>query len=141
MTVLLGFQDQKFSRNEISFFQGHDSMVSRNQPRSIVASRAKVAPFALCLLDGMAPKPLSPAQALWLFCESAGFVIVMDGVFIEVVIFWCGVLVTIWCTVSFQYIVVIPNVLQVRELWFQFVKHCLIVFFLLLQPIVQMSKF
>ena len=121
MTVLLGFQDQKFSRNEISFFQGHDSMVSRNQPRSIVASRAKVAPFALCLLDGMAPKPLSPAQTLWLFCESAGFVIVMDGVFIEVVIFWCGVLVTIWCTVPFQNFVVIPDMLQVCELWFQIV--------------------
>ena len=34
-----------------------------------------------------APKPLLPAQALWLFCESAGFVIVVDSVFIEVVIF------------------------------------------------------
>ena len=95
MTVLLGFQDQKFSRNEISFFQGHDSMVSRNQPRSIVASRAKVAPFALCLLDGMAPKPLSPAQALWLFFESAGFVIVVGTVFIVVVIFWYDMLVII----------------------------------------------
>ena len=33
-------------------------MVFRNQPRSIVASRAKVAPFALCLLGSSAPKPL-----------------------------------------------------------------------------------
>lgn len=61
----------------------------------IVASRAKVAPFALCLLDGMAPKPLSPAQALWLFCESAGFVIVVGTVFIVVVIFWYDMLVII----------------------------------------------
>ena len=88
-------------------------MLSRKPPWSIVASRAKVAPFALCLLDGMAPKPLLPAQTLWLFCESAGFVIVMGGVFIEVVIFWYDMLVTIWCAVSFKYIVVIPNVLQV----------------------------
>lgn len=102
-----------FSRNEISFFQGHDSMVSRNQPWSIVASRAKVAPFALCLLDGTAPKPLLPAQALWFLCESAGFVIVMGSVLIAVVIFWYDMLVTIWCAVSFKYIVVIPNVLQV----------------------------
>ena len=121
MTILLGFQGQKFSRNEISFFQEHNSMLSRKPPWSIVASRAKVAPFALCLLDGTAPKPLLPAQALWLFCESAGFVIVMDGVFIEVVIFWCGVLVTIWCTVPFQNFVVIPDMLQVCELWFQIV--------------------
>ena len=65
MTVLLGFQNQKFSRNEISFFQGHDSIVSRNQPRSIVASRAKVAPFALCLLDGMRPQtPFTSANAV-----------------------------------------------------------------------------
>ena len=123
MTVLLGFLDQKFSRNEISFSGEHGSMVSRNEPRSIVASRAKVAPFALCLLDGMAPKPLSPAQALWLFCESAGFVIVMSGVFIEVVIFWYDMLATIWCTVPFQYFVVIPNVLQVCELRFQFIER------------------
>ena len=88
-------------------------MLSRKPPWSIVASRAKVAPFALCLLDGMAPKPLSPAQALWLFCESAGFVIVVGTVFIVVVIFWYDMLVTIWCAVSFKYIVVIPNVLQV----------------------------
>ena len=88
-------------------------MVSRNQPRSIVASRAKVAPFALCLLGSVLPKPLLPAQALWLFCESAGFVIVMGSVFIEVVILWYDMLVTIWRAVSFQYIVVIPNVLQV----------------------------
>ena len=121
MTVLLGFQDQKFSRNEISFFQGHDSMVSRNQPWSIVASRANVALFALCLLDGMAPKPLLPAQTLWLFCGSAGFVIVMDGVFIGVVIFWYDMLVTVWCAVPFQNFVVIPDVLQVCELWFQLV--------------------
>lgn len=87
----------------------------------IVASRAKVAPFALCLLGSVLPKPLLPAQALWLYCESAGFVIVMDGVFIEVVIFWCGVLVTIWCTVPFQNFVVIPDMLQVCELWFQLV--------------------
>ena len=107
----------------------------------IVASRAKVAPFALCLLDGMAPKPLSPAQTLWLFCESAGFVIVMDGVFIEVVIFWCGVLVTIWCTVSFQYIVVVPDVLEVSQLRLQLVERCLIVFFPLLQLIVLRRQF
>ena len=88
-------------------------MFSRNQPRSIVASRAKVAPFALCLLGSSIPKPLLPAQALWFLCESAGFVIVMDGVFIGVVIFWYDMLVTIWCAVSFKYIVVIPNVLQV----------------------------
>ena len=37
----------------------------------------------------------------------------MDGVFIGVVIFWYDMLVTIWCAVSFKYIVVIPNVLQV----------------------------
>ena len=86
-------------------------MLSRKQPWSIVASRAKVAPFALCLLDGTAPKPLLPAQALWLLCESAGFVIMMGGVFIAVVIFWYDMLVTIWCAVSFKYIVVIPNVL------------------------------
>ena len=103
-------------------------MFSRNQPRSIVASRAKVAPFALCLLGhsrGLparfslkmihriifrALKSLLPAQALWLFCESAGFVIMMDGVFIAVVIFWYGMLVTIWCAVPFQNFVVIPNV-------------------------------
>ena len=60
----------------------------------------------------------------------------MGSVFIEVVILWYDMLVTIWRAVSFQYIVVIPNVLQVRELWFQFVKHCLIVFFLLFQPVV-----
>ena len=88
-------------------------MVSRNQPRSIVASRAKVAPFALCLLGSSVPKPLLPAQALWLFCGSAGFVIVMDGVFIGVVIFWYDMLVTVWCAVPFQNFVVIPNMLQV----------------------------
>ena len=121
MTVLLGFQDQKFSRNEISFFRGNDSMVSRNQPRSIVASRAKVAPFALCLLGSSVPKPLLPAQALWFLCESAGFVIVMDGVFIVVVIVWYDMLVTIWCTVPFQNFVVIPDMLQVCKLWFQLV--------------------
>ena len=98
-------------------------MVSRNEPRSIVASRAKVAPFALCLLGSMAPKPLLPAQALWLFCESAGFVIVMDGVFIEVVIFWYDMLVTIWCAVPFQNFVVIPNVLEFSQLWFQFIER------------------
>ena len=96
-------------------------MVSRNQPRSIVASRAKVAPFALCLLDGMAPKPLLPAQALWFLCESAGFVIVVGTVFIVVVIFWYDMLVTIWCTVPFQNFVVIPDMLQVCELWFRLV--------------------
>lgn len=69
-----------FSRNQPRSIVG-------NQPRSIVASRAKVAPFALCLLGSSVPKPLLPAQALWLFCGSAGFVIVMDGVFIGVVIF------------------------------------------------------
>ena len=121
MTVLLGFQDQKFSRNEISFFRGNDSMVFRNQPRSIVASRAKVAPFALCLLGSVLPKPLLPAQALWLYCESAGFVIVVGTVFIGVVIFWYDMLVTIWCTVPFQNFVVIPDMLQVCELWFQLV--------------------
>ena len=61
----------------------------------------------------MAPKPLLPAQALWLFCESAGFVIVMGSVFIVVVIFWYDMLVTIWCAVSFKYTAVIPHVLQV----------------------------
>ena len=40
----------------------------------------------------------------------------MGSVFIEVVILWYDMLVTIWRAVSFQYIVVIPNVLQVREL-------------------------
>lgn len=87
----------------------------------IVASRAKVAPFALCLLGSVLPKPLLPAQALWLYCESAGFVIVMGSVFIAVVIFWYDMLVTIWCAVSFKYIVVIPDMLQVCELWFQLV--------------------
>ena len=93
-------------------------MLSRKPPWSIVASRANVALFALCLLDGTAPKPLLPAQALWLFCESVGFVIVMDGVFIEVVIFWYDMLVTIWCAVPFQNFVVIPDMLQVSELRF-----------------------
>ena len=92
-----------------------------NQPWSIVASRAKVAPFALCLLGSSAPKPLLPAQALWFLCESAGFVIVVGTVFIVVVIFWYDMLVTIWCAVSFKYIVVIPDMLQVCELWFQLV--------------------
>lgn len=32
-------------------------MIFRRHPRSIVASRAKVAPFALCLLGSAAPKP------------------------------------------------------------------------------------
>ena len=76
-------------------------MVSRNQPWSIVASRAKVALFALCLLGSIVPKPLLPAQTLWLLCESAGFVIVMGSVFIEVVILWYDMLVTIWRAVSF----------------------------------------
>ena len=111
-------------------------MVSRNQPRSIVASRAKVAPFALCLLGSSVPKPLLPAQALWFLCESAGFVIVVGTVFIVVVIFWYDILVTIWCAVPFQNFVVIPDVLQVCELWFQLVNRCLIVFFLLFQPVV-----
>ena len=92
-----------------------------NQPWSIVASRAKVAPFALCLLGSSAPKPLLPAQALWFLCESAGFVIVVGTVFIVVVIFWYDMLVTIWCTVPFQNFVVIPDMLQVCELWFQLV--------------------
>lgn len=96
-------------------------MVSRNQPRSIVASRAKVAPFALCLLGSSVPKPLLPAQALWFLCESAGFVIVVGSVFIVVVIFWYDMLVTIWCAVPFQNFVVIPDMLQVCELWFQLV--------------------
>ena len=121
MTILLGFQGQKFSRNEISFFQEHNSMLSRKPPWSIVASRAKVAPFAPCLLDGTAPNPLSPAQTLWLLCESVGFVIVVGTVFIVVVIFWYDMLVTIWCTVPFQNFVVIPDMLQVCELWFQLV--------------------
>ena len=119
MTVLLGFPGQKFSRNEI--FWNTVPCSPKKRPRNIVASRAKVAPFALCLLDGMAPKPLSPAQALWLFCESAGFVIVVGTVFIVVVIFWYDMLVTIWCTVPFQNFVVIPDMLQVCELWFQIV--------------------
>ena len=89
----------------------------------------------------MAPKPLSPAQALWLFCESAGFVIVVDTVFIVVVIFWYDMLVTIWCAVSFQYIVVIPNVLEVSQLWFQFIERCLLVLFLLLQSVVFRRQF
>ena len=58
MTILLGFQGLKFSRNDISFFQERNSMLSRKQPWSIVASRAKVVPFALCLLGSNAPKPL-----------------------------------------------------------------------------------
>ena len=116
-------------------------MLSRNQPRSIVASRAKVAPFALCLLDGLAPKPLLPAQALWFLCESAGFVIVVGTVFIVVVIFWYDMLVTIWCTVPFQNFVVIPDMLQVCELRFQLVQCCLIVFFPFLQPVVLCCQF
>ena len=64
----------------------------------------------------------------------------MDGVFIEVVIFWCGVLVTIWCTVSFQYIVVVPDVLEVSQLRLQLVERCMIVFFPLLQLIVASSS-
>ena len=64
----------------------------------------------------------------------------MDSVFIEVVIFWCGVLVTIWCTVSFQYIVVVPDVLEVSQLRLQLVERCMIVFFPLLQLIVASSS-
>ena len=88
-------------------------MFSRNQPRSIVASRAKVALLHFACWGALSPSPFLPAQALWLLCESAGFVIVMGSVFIVVVIFWYDMLVTIWCAVSFKYIVVIPNVLQV----------------------------
>ena len=88
-------------------------MVSRNQPRSIVASRAKVAPFALCLLGISVPSPFYQRKRCGFLCESAGFVIVVGTVFIVVVIFWYDMLVTIWCAVSFKYIVVIPNVLQV----------------------------
>ena len=82
----------------------------------------------------MAPKPLSPAQALWLLCESPGFVIMMGGVFIEVVIFWYDMLVTIWCTVPFQNFVVIPDVLEVSQLWFQLVERCLLFFFRSFSP-------
>ena len=78
------------------------------------------------------PKPLLPAQALWLLCESVRFVIMMGGVFIEVVIFWYDMLVTLWCAVPFQNFVVIPDMLQACELWLQLVQRCLIVFFLLL---------
>ena len=40
-------------------------MLSRKQPWSIVASRAKVAPFALCLLDGTAPQaPFTSVSAV-----------------------------------------------------------------------------
>lgn len=49
---------------------------------------------------------------------------------------WYDMLVTVWCAVPFQNLVVIPNVLQVCELWFQLVQRCLIVFFLLLQAVV-----
>jgi len=75
---------------------------TQKRPKGRVASRAKVAPFALCLLGDVFPNPLLPAQALWLFCESAGFVIVVDSVFIEVVIFWYDIVVTIWCAVPFK---------------------------------------
>ena len=67
------------------------------------------------MLGSSAPKPLLPAQALWLFCESAGFVIVRGSVFIGVVILWYDMLVTVWCAVPFQNFVVIPDVLQVSQ--------------------------
>ena len=57
-------------------------------------------------------------------------------VFIVVVIFWYDMLVTVWCAVPFKNFVVISDVLQVRELRFQFIERCLIVFFLLFQPVV-----
>ena len=79
------------------------------------SKQGKGSTFALCLLDGMAPKPHLPAQALWLLCESAGFVIVMGSVFIGVVILWYDMLVTVWCAVPFQNFVVIPDVLQVSQ--------------------------
>ncbi|MBR3017844.1 MAG: hypothetical protein IKH57_12360, partial [Clostridia bacterium] len=82
---------------------------TKKGPKRIVASRAKVAPFALCLLGNVFPKPLLPAQALWLYCESAGFVIVVGTVFIVVVIFWYDMLVTLWCAVPFQNFVIIPD--------------------------------
>ena len=63
----------------------------------------------------------------------------MDGVFIVVVIFWYDMLVTIWCGVTLQNFIVISDVLQVCELWFQLVQRCLIVFFSLLQPIIFLS--
>ena len=58
----------------------------------------------------------------------------MDGVFIAVVIFWYDMLVTIWFAVSFQYIVVISNVLEVSQLWFQLVERCLLFFFRSFSP-------
>ena len=60
----------------------------------------------------------------------------MDGVFIGVVIFWYDMLVTVWCAVPFQNFVVIPDVLQVSQFWFQLREYGLIIFFLLLQLIV-----
>ena len=60
----------------------------------------------------------------------------MDGVFIVVVIVWYDMLMTIWCTVPFQNFVVIPDVLQVSQFWFQLREYGLIIFFLLLQLIV-----
>ena len=65
----------------------------------------------------MPPSPFLPAQALWLLCESAGFVIMMGDIFIAVVIFWYDMLVTIWCAVPFQNFVVIPDMFQVCELY------------------------
>ena len=103
-----------FSRNQPRSIVG-------NQPRSIVASRAKVAPFALCLLGSSVPSPFYQRKRCGFLCESAGFVIVVGTVFIVVVIFWYDMLVTVWCTVPFQNFVVIPDMLQVCELWFQLV--------------------
>ena len=53
----------------------------------------------------------------------------MGGVFIEVVIFWYDMLVTIRCAVPFQNFVVIPDMLEISQLRFQFAERCLIVFF------------
>ena len=85
------------------------------------SKQGKGSTFCTLLVGKHPPQAPLPAQALWLFCESAGFVVVMGGVFIEVVIFWYDMLVTIWCAVPFQNFVVIPDMLQVCELWFQLV--------------------
>lgn len=78
------------------------------------SKQGKGSTFCTSLVGEQRPQALFyQRKPLWLLCESAGFVIVMGSVFIEVVILWYDMLVTIWCAVSFKYIVVIPNVLQV----------------------------
>ena len=112
MTILLGFPGQKFSRNEI-YSEGRLHALLKTAPENS-SKQCKSARLCKKLVGRLCSQAsVLPAQALWLFCESAGFVIMMDGVFIEVVIVWYDMLVTIWCAVSFKYIVVIPNVLQV----------------------------